>query len=314
MLQIKTMKKTNFSSLLVCCLIIFLATTFTFAQRRTNTRPAPKPKTIVFAVLQDGQTLEPIGVIDKGEIKEAGSGMDDTKALTAFATIYYKPKTTYNLIFGGASSGTVTIKSSNTKAECGKNLAQITTISPKAKLKGLVMGLATNGKPAGITTSFRRMPTFPERAEIEALVRAEFIKQGVSSDAVKNMKYHNLTALDVDADGKAEMVGTFWAESSDKERNLLFFIAEKDASGKYVFGHTDYSKVTPNEVMSVDLADLNDGLGHELLLDVLEADGDKTSEIFTIAQAFEGNNFHVYSKRNGKWTRVFEGYNYHCAY
>ena len=307
------MKKTNFSVLTACCLIMFLAVTTSFGQRRAKTKPAPKPKTIVFAVLRDGQMLEPIGVIEKGELTATAGGMEEGSALTAFANSYYKPKTTYNLIFGGAPQGTVTVKSFDTKADCGKNLAEITTVSPRAKIKGLVMGLATNGKTI-TAKGFRRMPTFPERAEIEELVRAEFARQGVSANAVKNMKYHNLTAIDADGDGKAEMVGTFWAENSDKERNLLFFIAERDSGGKYVFGHSEYSKVTPNEVMSGDLADMNDGRGHELLLDLMEYDGDKTAEIFTLVQAFEGNNFHVYSKRKGKWTRVFEGYNYHCAY
>jgi hypothetical protein len=307
------MEKTNFLVSAIYCLIIFLAVSVSFGQRRTTAKPAPQPKTIVFAVLNDGQTLEPIGLIDKGELTETAGGMDEPKILTAFANIYYKPKTTYNFIFGGAPGGTVTVKSSNTKAECGKSLAQISTVSSKAKIKGLVMGLATNGKTAR-ATSYRRMPTFPERAEIEALVRAEFTKQGVSANAVKNMDYHNLTALDVDSDGKAELVGTFWAENSDKERNLLFFIAEKDTSGKYVFGHSEYNKVTPDDVMSGDLNDLKDGRGHELLLDVFEFDGDKTAEIFTITQAFEGNNFRVYSKRDGKWMRIFEGYNYHCAF
>jgi hypothetical protein len=143
-------------------------------------------------------------------------------------------------------------------------------------------------------------------------VRAEFSKQGVSASTLKNLKYYNLTALDVDNDGKAEMVGSFWVETSAKERNLLFFIAGKD-SDKYKFGYSDYKKVTPDDVMSGELKDL-DELGGELLLDVLEYSGDTTAEIFTISKAFEGNNFQAYSRQDGKWTKVFEGYNYHCAY
>jgi hypothetical protein len=159
----------------------------------------------------------------------------------------------------------------------------------------------------------RRLPSAAERAEIESLARAEFTKQGVSANAVKNIKYYNLTALDVDNDGKAEMVGSCWTETSAKERNLLFFIADKNSSGKYKFVYSEYEKVTPDKVMSGELKDL-DELGGELLLDVLEYNGDKTAEIFTINKAFEGNNFNVYSRQSGKWTKVFEGYNYHCAY
>lgn len=303
------MKKINTSILLG--LLVLASISLVTAQRK---RPPvkPKPKQIIFAVLNDGQTLEPIGAIDKGELVGTVNGGDELKALTGFANTYYKPKTAYNLIFGGAVNGTVTIISSDAKSDCGKNLAMVSTQSKKANLKGFVMGLAINQTTQKGASGVRRLPTTAERAEIESLVRAEFIKQAVSANAVKDLKYYNLTALDVDGNGTAEMVGSFWVESSPKERNLLFFIAEKNG-GKYGFGYSDYAKVTPDEVMSGELKDL-DKLGGELLLDVLEYNGDTTAEIFTIGKAFEGNNFHVYSRRDGKWMRVFESYNYHCAF
>lgn len=300
------MKKT-----FICAVLVLLTVSATFSQKRGKT--AAKPKPIVFAVLNDGKMLEPIGLIDKGELVSiAGEG--DQKSVLNFVKTYYQPKTNYGLIFGGKLNGLVTVVSSDPKSECGKNLATVTTKSTRANLKGLVMGLATNARTQAVSNGVRRFPTYTERAEAESLVRAEFSKQDVSDNAIKNMHYHNLTALDVDNDGKAELVGTFWAENSENERNQLFFIAEQNSAGKYEFGYSDYQKVTPSDVMSGDLKDLDDGRGNELLLDVLEYNGDKTAEIFTIDQAFEGNNFHVYSRQNGKWTRVFEGYNYHCAY
>ena len=297
----------------VCIILILLAISVAVSQKRSKSKIAVKPKPAVFAVLNDGQTLEPIGAIDKGELVATVNGSDEPKALAGFANNYYKPKTTYNLIFGGAANGTVTVKSSDTKSDCAKNLAEVSTQSTRAKLKGFVMGLATVEATPKTAAGVRRLPTAAERAEIESLVRAEFVKQGVSTNAVKNLKYYNLTALDVDNDGTAELVGSFWVESSSKERNLLFFIAEKTSGDKYVFSYSDYAKVTPDNVMSGDLKDL-DEIGGELLLDVFEYNGDKTAEIFTINRAFEGNNFHVYSRRNGQWTRVFESYNYHCAF
>ncbi len=299
------MRKINLLLLCVC----LVSAPAAFGQRER----AAKPKPIVFAVLNDGTTLEPIGAIDKGELVETVNGGSEPKSLAAFVGAYYKPKTIYNLIFGAASGGTVTIKNSNEKTDCAKNQATITVQSNKAKLKGFVMSLATNEKPAKTASGVRRMPTAAERAEIESLVHAEFTKQNVSSAAVKNMKYYNLTALDADADGKAEMVGSFWTETAGKERNLLFFIAEKNAAGKYVFGYSDFQTVTPDKLMSGDLKDL-DELGGELLLDALEYNGDAAAEIFTISKAFEGDNFHVYSRIDGKWSKVFESYNYHCAY
>jgi hypothetical protein len=109
------------------------------------------------------------------------------------------------------------------------------------------------------------------------------------------------------------MVGSYWTESSAKERNLLFFIAERSSDKKYTFGYSEYQKITPDDLMSGDFKDL-DQLGGELLLDVMEYTGDSVAEIFTVKKAFEGYNYYVYSRRGGKWTRVFEGYNYHCAY
>ncbi len=302
------MKKTTVSVLFVMDLVSLIA-----AQRKRS--PAkPKPKSVIFAVLNDGQTLEPIAAIEKGKLVASVGGDSEPKPLTSFVNTYYKPQTTYNLIFGGAMNGKVTIKSSSPNSDCGKNLATVTTQSAKAKLKGMVMGLATNETTLKPAKGVRRLPTATERSEIESLVRAEFTKQNVSANALKKLRYYNLTTLDVDDDGEAEMVGSFWVESSAKERNLLFFIADKDSGGKYKFGFSEYKKVTPEEVMSGDLKDLDTGIGSELLLDALEYNGDTTAEIFTINKAFEGNNFHVYSRQDGKWTRVFENYNYHCAY
>ncbi|MDQ3180823.1 MAG: hypothetical protein M3Q33_09910 [Acidobacteriota bacterium] len=305
------MKKINISILLI--LLVLTSILSVTAQRKRPPVKPTKPKPIVFAVVNDGQTLEPIGAIDKGELVAVANGSDEPKILTNFTSTYYKPKAIYNLIFGGAVNGTVTIISSNPKSDCGKNLAVISTQTKKGNLKGFVMGLATNQTTQKGASGVRRLPTATERAEIESLVRAEFIKQGVLANAVKNLKYYNLTALDVDGDGTAEMVGSFWVESSSKERNLLFFIAEKNRNDKYALGYSEYVKVTPDNIMSGELKDL-DEIGGELLLDALEYDGDKTAEIFTINKAFEGNNFYVYSRRDGKWTRVFESYNYHCAF
>lgn len=301
----------NYVVVFLVCSLFWLTAASVFAQKRAADQTK---KTIVFAVLMDGERIEPIGEIDEGKLIQTMTGDAAAPSLQKFSSAYYKPKSTYHLIFGAAKNGTVTIQSSNPKSDCGKNAATVTTESAKAKLKGFVMGLATNQAPAKTASGVRRLPTAAERAEIETLVRDEFTKQGISASAIKNMKYHNLTALDIDGDGRAELVGTFWAENSADERNLLFFIAEKPKNGKYNFGYSEYEKVKKDDVMSGELKDLDEGIGHELLLDALDYDGDQTAEIFTLNKAFEGYNYHVYSRRDGKWTRVFETYNYHCAY
>jgi hypothetical protein len=46
----------------------------------------------------------------------------------------------------------------------------------------------------------------------------------------------------------------------------------------------------------------------------MDVDGDRTAEIFTIARAFEGNNYLIYRRSGGKWEKMFESYSYRCAY
>lgn len=271
-------------------------------------------KQIIFAVLNDGKWVEPIAFVEKGKLTSPVGGDSDAKEIAAFNKTYYKPGSLYRLIFGGANAGAATVVSSDSKSECSANMAQITAKSTKAKLSGFIMGLATNTATKKVGSGLRRRPTLAERTEIESLVRAEFKNQKVADGNLKNLRYHNLTALDVDSDKNADFVGSYWVETGATERALLFFIAEKNASGKYEFGYTNFRIIKQDEVMSGEIKSLDEGVYHELLLDVFDYDDDGVSEIFTYVQSFESSGFNAYKRENGKWVNVFEGSNYHCGY
>ena len=289
--------------------IVSLLFTASPAQKKKALAGA-KPKTIIFAVADGGKNVQPIAFIEKGKLAEIDAEGDQQ---AAFAKNYYKPRTKYTLVFGGGDAGTVTINKANYPGECAGNSAASTTVSSKARLGGLVMALATNAE-SGTAAGYRRMPTAAERTEIEKLVRAEFTRHKVAAAALKKLRYHNLTAVDVNNDGTPEFVGSYWTESTKASRDLLFFIAETSADEKLALTYSDHSNVTPDDVMSGELSDMDTGVGHELLLDVFDVDGDGEREIFTIGRAFEGDNFFVYRSEKGKWTKVYETYNYRCAY
>ncbi|MFM9905383.1 MAG: hypothetical protein ACKVQJ_12535 [Pyrinomonadaceae bacterium] len=272
-------------------------------------KPAAKP--IIFAVLNDGKTLEPIAFINKGKLAATVDGGGEQNVITAFNKTYYKPGAVYRLIFGSANAGNVKVKSSNANAECSKNMAVATTSSTKAQLKGLVMGLATNAPIKSTTAISRRKPTQAEKDEIDALAKAEFIKEKLTP---KVLRYQNLTAMDLDGDGKVEFIGSYWVEIDKLTRGLLFFIAGKGSNGKYVVGYREYRSVDQANVMSGAIKDVDDGVYHELLLDAFDYDGDGTAEIFTYVQSFEGAGFNAYHRSGAKWSKVFEGANYHCGY
>ena len=299
----------------VTLLLILVGTlSISVLAQKSRTKPAAKPKSVVFAVLNDGKLIEPIGYVTAGKVEQAVDGAAEPVALTSFHRTYYKPAGTYRLIFGGTNAGTVTVKSSDPKSECTANTAEITFTSPKARLKGNVMALATNAATTTKGSGVRRLPTAAERSEIEALVRTELSKQKVSTSAAKDLKYHNLTAMDVDADGTAELIGTYWVDTSPTSRALLYFIAEKGSDGKYAYGFMDFRHIEQKDVMSSEISSVDTGIYHERLLDVLDIDNDGTAEVFTYIQSFEGAGFNAYRRTGGKWANIYEGSNYHCGF
>ena len=292
--------------------LFLIALSFAIPVAAQRKKPAAKPASAIFAVLNDGKTLEPIAKVDRGLLLPLSDGGDEDAKLNKFVSDYYKAGTKYRLVFGGADAGSVSVSKSLKDSECARNMAAATYVSTRAKLKGMVRGLATNIAVKGSGT--RRLPTPAERAEVEALVRAEFVKNDVPAAVAKSLKYHNLTALDLDSDKTAEFVGSFWVETAVKERALLFFIAERNADGKLAFGVSEFRLVKEEEVMSEDIKNLDEGVYHELLLDVLDINSDGKSEVFTYIESFEGAGFSAYQEKSGKWEQIFDGSNYHCGY
>jgi hypothetical protein len=300
------MKNNNSIKVLLCLPVLFSMVAPVLPQRVR--------KAVIFAVLNNGTSVEPIAYVERGKLTGAIDGATEQKELTLFHKTYFKPKTAYRLIFGGANAGTATVKSSDPKAECGNFLAEVTVASTTTKLNGFVMALATDAVSKKAGSGVRRRPTPAERTEIESLVSREFANQKVPAAARKNLHSQNLTALDVDNDKNADFIGSYWVETGKTSRTLLFFIAQKNDKGKYRFGFMEARTIKLEEVMSGEIKTVDDGILHEVLLDAFDYDNDGVSEIFTYTPSFEGAGFNVYKLENGSWKRAFEGSNYHCGY
>lgn len=281
------------------------------AAQRPNSKQKTIPKTIFFAVLDDGKSIEPIGVVSKGKFIESPEA-ESVNEKDGWAP-YFSPTRSYSLIFGGSKSGTVSVVRRNL-GECSGTSAEVAISGSRVKVKGFVMALATNSGVKSRAAGFRRLPTSDERAAVEELVRAEYKNRNLQASVYKDLRYFNLTALDLNQDGSAELVGSFWAIPKANERARLFFVASKASGDKYEFEFSDFELIKPEDVMSGDVKDLDEGIGHELLLDYFDIDGDGTAELFTTVQGFEGRNFSVYHKNGSKWEKVHESYNYRCGY
>lgn len=295
----------NFKKYLTFFFVILLLVTSAVAQ---------KPSKKIFAVVNDGKQVEPVAFVVNGKLTGIGDDVVRAENNPQFAKTHYKPRTKYNLIFGGANAGTVTVIKDLSGSDCAGNQAEISVQSKRVKPKGFVMALATDTPAKRTFKGVRRLPLVTERAQIEELVMAEMKSRKVPVKNTGELRYHNLTKLDVDDDGNFEFVGSYWYNTGEKKRSLLFFIADKDTNGNFSLSFKKFEEFGEEDVMSNDINDLDSGIYHELLLDVYDFDGDGVSEVFTVTKAFEGNNFNVYQRKNGSWSRILETSNYHCAF
>lgn len=272
-----------------------------------------KKKTI-FAVVNDGKQIEPVAFIENGKLEPIVGDDADLVKNPEFVEAYYKPKTKYNLIFGGENAGTVSVTKDLAKTDCAANQAEISILSKTVKPKGFVMALATNAAAKKSVKGTRKLPTPEERLEIEKLVMAEMLTKNIPIKKINELRYHNLTKVDVDNDGNPEFVGTFWYNTGDKIRSLMFFIADKNKDGTISIPFSKFNEVKEEDVMNNDIKTVDSGTLHELLIDIFDVDGDGTGEIFTMINNFEGSNFNAYKKVDGKWGQVLDTYNYHCGF
>jgi hypothetical protein len=126
----------------------------------------------------------------------------------------------------------------------------------------------------------------------------------------------NLTALDLNEDGKAELVGSFVARKlkGAAARYALFLFAEPEGNS-YRTTVLQYDRITDADIMSgADLTAIENGVYLERLVDAVDLDGDGAREVVTVKDGFEGDGYFIYRKQGGKWNKVYEFSNYRCGF
>ncbi|HEX8749006.1 MAG TPA: hypothetical protein VF717_17655 [Pyrinomonadaceae bacterium] len=309
-------------ALLIAFFVFIFASLFSFAgmAKRAGAVMAQQ-RTVVFAVFggssQLSARMEPILLLEGGQYKEPVSGGSDGEEIKRFSTEHYKPGRKYRLLFGGAEAGTATIKKSTEDEECFRTGADI-TLQTDARLNRNVMALATDSGSLGQAASerSRHTPTQAERAQAIELARANFKQKGVAAALLPSVQVVNLTAVDLDRDGKFEMAGSFVASKRTRrqERYVLFMLAVPDGAG-YRPAVSNYSKFGEADIMSgAAITTIDEGTYVEKLVEHLDMDGDRTNELVTIAEGLEGVTYYVYKKQGGAWNKVYEFGNYRCAF
>lgn len=270
---------------------------------------------VVYAPLPENSFMVPFVIIEQGQFKQPIAGDSDEAELSRFAGAYYSKGHKYRVLFGGGEAGSLTVKESNKDKECSRSGADV-MLRTQAKLNRNVMALATNSASLGGSKSTRRSPTAAERAALMPLVRAAYKQKGVPSALLGGLMTINLTALDLDNDGKSELIGSFVVkkQKGDAARYALFLFAEPQGN-TYRTTVLQYDRFTDKDLMSgADLTAIENGVYLERLVDALDLDGDGASEVVTVRDGLEGDGYFIYKKQDGKWNKAYEFSNYRCAF
>jgi len=268
------------------------------------TASAQQGETVIFAVSKYGEDaiLEPVVILRRGAYAHPPSddsgissrGVEaDTKA---FIRDYFKAGRQYRLLFGGGEAGSAAVIKYNEPGCVQLNASA--SVQTQARVGGGVKALATNSQTLGRGQGSRRAPTDAERASALTLAREAFTRNRVPAALVSTMEVNNLTALDLDRDGAAELVGSFTAGKVEPDgsgnQHTLFVIYEQRA------GKLASSLVWSN-------SGTEESYASRRLVDVLDVDGDGTAEIFAEGTYYESNDYFIYKKQRGRWTEVYKG-------
>ncbi|HVS20364.1 MAG TPA: hypothetical protein VHD88_00875 [Pyrinomonadaceae bacterium] len=259
-----------------------------------TTTAQPKKGVVVFAVsAESGEGSMDAVVIVDGKLLRAPYTDEQKDRQKKFADEYFAAGRTYRLIFGGGGAGSVTVK--KWSEGCNNVHAEITPAT-SVRLGGKVMALATNSETLGKRASARRAPTDAERAQVMALMKSIYSQNRTLASLIPSIKATNLTATDLDGDGKYEMIGSFTlAAKNEFERDLFLIAHQQGASMRADFVKFQAYKPPPEGFLSsIDF------------IDQLDLDGDGVGEVFATQGGFDGYALLIFKKVGGRWRQVYD--------
>ena len=251
--------------------------------------------TVVFAVekYEANVTMEPVVIYERGAYVKPPT--DDDAGMRAFTREFFRAGRQFRLISGGGDAGTVTVRK-NVEPGCVGIVAEV-GVETQARLGGRVQALATDSAALGRGASSRRAPTDAERALATGLARAAFAKNRTPASLLSQMEVINLTATDLDRDGKAELVGSFRVEKKDDaapDAWTLFLIMEPQGDTfrtAWEWFHHGYEG---------EYADRH-------FVDQIDLDGDGVGEVVAEGTYYESNDYVIYKRQQGRWRPVYQG-------
>ncbi len=251
--------------------------------------------TVIFSLTKDiygAFHIEPIVIVSSG--KYTAPPTEDEAGAKKFSDIYFRTGRQYRVVFGGGDAGSSTVQ--RYEKDMCLNLVADVGAQTTARLGGEVQALAISSDKIGSGASSRRAPTEGERAAALEVARAVYGQRGVGPALVRKMKTVNLTATDIERDGKFELLGSFEIDAGNEVMYNLFVIFEPVAAEKYKAAWNWYQK-----------GDADNGNEDRKLVDALDLDGDGTAEVIAEGHTIENHNYAIYKRQAGTWRPVYKG-------
>jgi hypothetical protein len=282
------------STRLSVCALLLLVCLHAAVGARQKPAGAAQGGTIIFAVskYESNVTAEPVVIYRGGEY--VVPPIDDDDGSKSFARAYFSAGRKYRVLSGGGEAGTLTVNKYMEQGCVG--LVAEATAETQARLGGRVKVLATDSQTLGRGAVSRRAPTEAERARAVELARAGYVKNGVGSALAAKMEVVNLTATDLDRDGRFELVGSFLVkkEGAAPESYTLFLIMEPAGDAfktAWEWFHKGYE----------------DGYEDRHFVDQVDLDGDGVGEVIAEGTYYESNDYVIYKRQQGRWRPVYKG-------
>jgi hypothetical protein len=240
---------------------------------------------------QPQNNLDAVVLVEKGKLRQPYPEYNEP-ALRTFASRYFSPGRKFRVLFGGGEVGSATVKSSDIGCN---NLHATATVEDNGKLPAHLSALVTDSELLGRKPSARRAPTDSERAAMMKLVSGIYRARQTTPALLRTLKTTNLTATDLNGDGKFELIGSFVLETRTRVRKDLLLIAEPSgASFKATLVKFQSHRLPPEGFDSaVDF------------VDQLDLDGDGLSEVFLLQHGFDAYGYAIYKKTAGRWREVY---------
>jgi len=249
---------------------------------------------VVFAVsAESGEgNMDAVVIIDGKQLSAPFTDEQKDRQKT-FAEKYFAAGRTYRLLWGGGEAGSITVKKWG--EGCNSVHAEITA-STSVRLGGQVRALATNSESLGKRASARRAPTDAERAAVMTLMKTIYSQNRTPANLISSIKVTNLTATDLDGDGKYEMIGSFTLAAKNKFERDVFLIAKSQGATM----RADFVKFQAYQPPAEGFLSSID------FIDQLDLDQDGLGEVFGTQGGFDGYSLVIFKKTNSRWRQVYQ--------